>query len=492
MIFSNKKLETDKKHQFTIVGGGTAGLIAALILRKRLHCDVKIIKSEKIGIIGVGEGSTEHWDEFMKVIDIHYIDLIKEAECTVKLGVYFDGWTEKPYFHNVTNFYQIQTGQQLSGISSMYVKNKPQIEITDSHVLENLVENVIERSPTRQYHFNTFKLNNFLLKICRERGIVICEDEIIDVKVNERGITEIQGQKSNYYSDFWIDSTGFSKILISKLNAEWQSYEKYLKLNRAIAFQTEDTDEYAPYTLAKAMKYGWLWRIPVQGRWGNGYIFDNQYIGIEEAKLEVEKIYGHNITIGKDIKFNPGALKESWIKNCMAVGLSSNFVEPLEATSIGTAINQIFLFLHYWIPNYNDKDIKEFNYKMDCIMNNVRDFVCLHYLVKREDTKFWQDLKTTPIPNTLKINLEKWSRRLPISEDFSETGFTLFKEHNFASVLYGIGFYNKKQVEMELNKFSQEMRLDIDRAVKNYLFYYKNNKKNYVSHKEWIYNIVNK
>jgi len=477
-------------YKFTIVGGGTAGLVSAIILKQRLNCDVTVIKSDKIGIIGVGEGSTEHWDDFMAVAGINFNELIKEADCTVKLGVYFEGWTKEPYFHNVTDFSKIQTGQQQSAVSFMYLQNKPQVELTDKHALENLVENIEGRSPTRQYHFNTFKLNEYLVKFARQKDIEIIEDEIVDVSINDKGIEKIQGHKSVYYSDFWIDSTGFNKILINKLGAEWQSYEKYLKLNHAIAFQTEDTDEYTPYTLAKAMKYGWLWRIPVQGRWGNGYIFDDKYINSEEAKKEVESLYGHDIQIGKDIKFSPGALKNPWIKNCMAVGLSANFVEPLEATSIGTSINQLFLFLHNWIPNFNTDEINDFNNKMDSIMNNVRDFVCLHYLVDRNDTDFWKDIKKTPIPDTLKTNLKKWSRRLPIAEDFSETNFILFKEHNFASVLYGLKYYDRDQVKSEYNKLNKHLRIQNEESVKNYIFLYNLKKKSFISHKKWLTDIL--
>ena len=121
---------------------------------------------------------------------------------------------------------------------------------------------------------------------------------------------------------------------MSKLGAKWNSYNKYLKMNEAIAFQTEDTDNYNTYTLARAMDYGWMWRIPVYGRWGNGYIFNNEYINAGQAKKEVEKLLGREINVARNIKFDPGSLDRVWIKNCLAVGLSANFVEPLEATSI--------------------------------------------------------------------------------------------------------------------------------------------------------------
>ena len=273
------------------------------------------------------------------------------------------------------------------------------------------------------------------------------------------------------------------------MGAKWNSYKKYLKMNEAIAFQTKDTENYNTYTLARAMNFGWMWRIPVYGRWGNGYIFNNEYIDHKKAKIEVEKLLKTKIEIGKNIKFDPGSLDKVWIKNCLAVGLSANFVEPLEATSIGTSINQIFLFMHY-LSNYNDNDIKQYNFKVNSIMNNIRDFIFLHYMVKKNNSQFWKDIKKLSIPNSLEKNLEKWKYRLPIREDFMDTKYFLFYESNFASVLYGLNMFNIKNIKKEYENHSNEIKNIVEKNINNDIELYSSKEK--ISHKEYLSLVKNK
>ena len=159
--------------------------------------------------------------------------------------------------------------------------------------------------PTNQFNFNTFKLNEWLLKKCVERGIEIVDDDIEDIVVKDNKIIKLKG-KQEHVADFFVDCTGFKRLLISKLGAKWKSYKKYLPMNEAIAFPTEDTLEYTPYTTAKAMSSGWMWRIPTNGRWGNGYVFNNKYINADQAKQECEDYLGQKIKIGKNIKFESG------------------------------------------------------------------------------------------------------------------------------------------------------------------------------------------
>jgi tryptophan halogenase len=274
-------------------------------------------------------------------------------------------------------------------------------------------------------------------------------------------------------------------LLISKLGAKWQSYKKYLKMNEAIAFPTSDTEEYNTYTIAKAMNCGWAWNIPTYGRWGNGYIFDSNYINAEQAKDEMEKTIGKKIEIGRHIKFDPGCLDTPWIKNCLAVGLSANFVEPLEATSIGTSINQMFLFTQYF-SNYNEQSIDDYNNKMSLIMNNIRDFIVLHYITKREDTEFWKDLKKIELPDTLKTNLERWQTRLPILEDFKGTNYYLFFENNFTQVLYGLGLLNIKNLKNTYDNLNITVKKDLNIYLKEYFERYNNPT---IGHKQYL-NII--
>ena len=337
-----------------------------------------------------------------------------------------------------------------------------------------------------QYHFDTFKLNEFLLKKCREKDINIIDDVITDINLDNHGnIFSLVGGKNNikpYKSDFYIDCTGFKRQLITKMGAKWENYNDYLKLNHAIAFQTEDTDNYNIYTLSKAMKYGWMWRIPVYGRWGNGYIFDDTLINAEEAKKEIEDVLGREVNIARDIKFEAGALDKVWIGNCVAVGLSANFIEPLEATSIGTSLNQMFLLIHM-LENYQQDNIDDYNKKVNHIMENIRDFVFVHYMVKRKDTEFWKKVTSLEPPKTLKENLKKWKNRLPVNEDFKETNYYLFFEQNWASVLWGLDLFNKESIKKEYNSYDNEWR----DYTKNEVNIWKKSYENpMISHKEFL------
>jgi tryptophan halogenase len=482
-----------------IVGGGTAGYITALILKARFKTklNITIIKSNKIGIIGVGEGSTEHWKDFLDFVNISAFEIIKNCDATCKSGIMFENWSEHPFLHSVhNNLQRIKLGQTLIGYQDLLVNNCKQQELNNPHFWQNnLQEFYINNEhiqnkimPVNQFHFNTFKLNEFLNKKCIERNINIINDEIENVLLNEKEeIKELKGTKNNYNFDFYIDSTGFKKILISKLGAKWQSYKKYLKMKEAIAFPTEDTENYNIYTVAKAMDYGWMFQIPTYGRQGNGYIFDGDYITVDQAKNEVEKLLNKKIEITKHIKFDPGCVDRPWINNCVAIGLSANFVEPLEATSIGTSIQQIFLLMHL-LPNYDNKTIENYNYQVEKIMENIRDFIILHYITKKENTIFWKDVKKIEIPNSLKNKLQKWKKRLPIKEDFLSSNYLLFSESNWTHILYGLKLLNTNEIKKNHN-FINETNL---KFCKESLNIFKNNfNVKTIKHKEYLNYIRN-
>jgi len=453
-------------NKIAVVGGGTAGLVSALILKRKFsNLKIDVIRSEKIGIIGVGEGSTEHWKEFMNFVGISDQQLIQHTDATPKLGIMFEDWNKRPYFQSIQKEYDIKMGQYHSGYGYFIKDNVPPLRLGQKYYVENNLPKAEVRnfllqntSPANQYHFNTVKLNEFLSQLCLERGINIINDEVKDVVINEEGIDKLIGERYEHNYDFYVDSTGFQKLLISKLGAKWQSYSQYLKMNEAIAFQTKDTDNYNSWTLAKAMSAGWMWRIPVWERWGNGYVFDNNYINAEQAKKEVEDYLGYEITIGKNVTFNPGCLDNVWIKNCVAIGLSANFVEPLEASSIGTSIQQAFLLVHY-LPNYKKtKGIEIYNKKINHIMHNIRDFIILHYLNEKNDTPFWSELDRTNIPDSLKEKLEVWKHRLPISEDFENSNYYLFTAAHHLLVLYGNNHFDVGSIRQEYDMMSDEMK----------------------------------
>ena len=437
-----------------VVGGGTAGLVAALILKKRLNIQVDLVYSKNVGIVGVGEGSTEHWREFMEFIGINHYMLIKECDATYKSGIMFKNWGERDYLHSVN----VPFDTKYSQYAFVYAKQIAENSRYNTH--GNNWDSKInswhlgrsESPPVNQYHFNTHKLNEFLTRIAIDMGIGIIEDDINNVILDQDGsIKNLVGTHEEYNYDFYIDSTGFKRMLINKLGAKWQSYGNYLKMKSAITFQTPEEENFNYWTLAQAMDYGWMFKIPVWGRNGNGYIFDSDYINADQAKQEVEKLLGHKIEIGKQFNFDPGALEKSWIKNCCAIGLSSSFVEPLEASSIGSSIQQSFLLMHKLI-NYNEYSIQDYNKSVTDIMENIRDFIALHYVTNKTNTDFWKDVSKIKLPDSLKSKLDRWRHRLPISEDFnSVSNYVLFTAPNFIMVMEGLDLFDRKAIAEEYN-----------------------------------------
>jgi flavin-dependent dehydrogenase len=446
-----------------IVGGGTAGFVTALILKSRYpDMRIDVICSSKIGIVGVGEGSTEHWNEFLKYVGISWRSVITQCDATFKAGIMFKGWSDQDYLHSTNPDFEPKTGQYHYVYGKQISEGFTEKTLTPNLVWNNQIDNRYledKDPPFNQFHFNTQKLNTFLHEIAKLKDIPVIDDEIIDVKLtDDEEISSIVGTLKEYSYDFYIDSTGFKKLLISKLGGKWISHSKYLKMNSAIVFPTAEKEEINLYTTAQAMDYGWMFNIPVWGRNGNGYIFDSNYIDATAAKQEVEKFLGHTIEVGKHITFDPGAVDRAWIKNCVAVGLSGNFIEPLEATSIGTSIQQAFLLMHR-LPNYDEKTINQYNKAVNDIMENIRDFVILHYQTKKDNSQFWKDLQKLEIPESLATKLEKWRKNLPIEEDFSGySKYILFREANFTQVLHGLNLFDQEKIAAEYAAQRKEIK----------------------------------
>jgi len=474
-----------------VVGGGTAGLISALILKRKLDIQVDVVHSPSVGIIGVGEGSTEHFYEFMKFMGIDYYTIIKECDATFKSGIMFEGWSNKPYLHSVLQEYTPKVGQYSHVLASAIIQN---VEPTSSHTWKNEINQAFigyhESPPYFQFHFNTFKLNEFLLSYAKNMGINIYEDDVNDVILDSNGnIDYLVGNNKNYDYNFYIDSTGFKRILMNKLGAKWVSFGKHLKMKAAITFPTKDEDEYNLWTLSKAMDYGWMFRLPVWGRYGNGYIYDSDYINEDQAKEEIDKYFGYDVEIGRKFNFDPGCVDRFWIKNCVAIGLSGSFFEPLEATSIGTSIQQSFLLMHR-ISNYDDSSINFYNKSMNKIVENIRDFLIMHYITNKNNTNFWKDVSKINIPDSLNEKINLWKKHIPIKEDLIDgSEYNLFGQDNFLFIMNGLNLIDKDSIEKEFYTLND----DIIKNAKYHLNAVKENDiaMKCIGHKEFISYIRN-
>ena len=442
-----------------VLGGGNAGLMTALYQKTAIsNIDITLIKSNKIGTIGVGEGSTEHWKRFAQAVGITLKDLVEECGATIKIGIKFENWhgDGTSYYHSLADPYVWTDGYTGDAHTLMRL-------IADGTSTEELHWDLPMQgwlSPPfedyYQFHFDSEKLNAYLLKRCVEAGIKVIDAEVVDTVLDQNGFVDyvVDSTNAKHHADFFIDSSGFKRVIASKLGAEWVDWSKYLPMNSAIAFQTPYEEKIPPYTLSKAMDAGWHWRSPVQDRFGNGYVFSDQFISEDEAVNEIQKHFTDTINIGRKINFVSGKVNKFWIKNCVSIGLSSNFVEPLEASSISTTIQQSRALagsLATWDRN-DTGTIKAYNKTFDDCLSNVLDFIQLHYFTQRNDTKFWQWCNNEiTMTDFNKENIEMFKtnfvNQVLLPEDGTHGSFRIYDCLNWIQVMHGLRMFDQKNIK---------------------------------------------
>ncbi len=462
--------------KITILGAGTAGLVSAIILKKTFpKYDVKVIESDSIGIIGVGEGSTEHWKQFVDYCDINIHRLVRETDAALKRGIRFENWNGdgKSYYHALGEPFFSDVGENMVS-DSVFSRCLIAQGIKSHDVLmdTNLINYHAGLHSVNQYHFNTFKLNQFLHKVAKERDIQFVNTTIKDVKFKENGDVEglIDEQDAFHTADLFIDSSGMKRVISSKMGVQWIPYSKYLPMNHALAFPTTDVSDLKPYTLSRALSSGWNWRISTQERYGNGYVFCDEFIDSTKAYDEIQSVYDEKVEVAKDIKFVAGRVDKFWVNNCVNIGLSSAFVEPLEASSIGHSILQSFAMCHI-IPKWKlDRKCTEiFNRKMISSFDNIVDFIQLHYITKRNDSQFWKELPNLMTKTDfVQEHLETYKKVLPRRTDFFGE-YHMFSAPNWAQVMDGLELFDRNHFKQELiSNYGEGI---IDQQVRKYQEY---------------------
>lgn len=454
-----------------ILGGGTSGLLSALMIKEGLnHCNIKIIKSSKIGIIGVGESITEHWSFFEEYVGLDYKEVINSTDATLKIGTLFKEWNGKntSYVHS-TNSSNVLTS--ILGIPEIY--NHTILEesqnpycltpLFDKFYSYNQIPiyNNFDSKITQQYNFDSFKLNEYLLSKCKEKGIKVEDHYIEDINLDIEGNVSSLVSKENVFikGDFFIDCSGFNKKISKKLKIKTLSFKDYLPTNRAFVLNTDipTHQEIEPYIVNTALKNGWVWKTPTQFKYGNGYVFSDNHTTPQSA---LEEFTTHlNLpqdTPIKDIQFEPTKLEKHWVNNCISIGLSSNFTEPLEAQSLSFTIIQLQKFLEYynqWI--FNPLVSKKYNQEIDKIFNNIVDYIQLHYLTKRKDSNFWKN-KPFKLTDFNQDTLSRFSKGYFSISDFNFNDTLIFNLHNFYQVYFGLGLLTLKDIRNYVNTKSQK------------------------------------
>lgn len=438
--------------KIVVVGAGTAGLISAIQIKSLLPgTDIQVITSENVPIIGVGEGSTEHWTQFLNNADIDRAEMVAECKATYKFGIRFMGWREKPfndYFHSVGHPGLIDG--TFNGVYAIAAANNRQLTpITNNVKFRDglVVDGDFNHEQTNQFHFDTFALNEYLVKVAQRKGIDFNKRDVLGIERDpESGnITALVTDSGLVETDFVIDATGFRRVVHSLLGeSRWKSFSEWLLCDSAIAYQTpaREDGKILPYTIAHALSSGWRFEIPTQERRGNGYVFSSQHLSVDQAADELIAATGHkNAKEFRQFRFDPGYLEEPWVFNCCAVGLSSSFVEPLEATSIASSIQQALALASY-VPNIDkagDSARRVYNKAMASMMENILVMIAMHYISDRRDSEMWRDAAELPLPDLLADFIDVIRLRGPEDGDLPFHGFELFRSAHFWHVAQGQG-----------------------------------------------------
>lgn len=409
------------REKIVVLGGGTAGWMTALFVRHILpQAQITLIKSNEVDVIGVGEATTPHFVNFLQMLGIDVLHFINETNGSIKNGINFVNWNGdgKKYLHPFLEFVSDFSIPNLfdTGCGDYYLKNLirnnlPFEEYTYSYKLSYNNKIDLEKM-SYACHFDSALLSNYLEKIGVSRNINQIEGHYQNLKTDEQGyITDLCLTDGRLFEcDFVFDCSGFSRLLIGNhFKEQWISYSNHLPMKKAIPFWLDSVEDIPPYTTATAMKNGWIWQIPLQDRIGSGYVFDTDYISVDEAHQEAEELFNKKLTVRKVIDFNAGRYKNCWVKNCMAIGLSSSFIEPLESTSLYVILLQFGYFKHFIneLKKPKDQSIKTYNKIISDIMEDVLSFVYFHYITKRNDSEFWKKFKKNySVPKKLKDILD--------------------------------------------------------------------------------------
>ncbi|OGT55342.1 MAG: tryptophan halogenase [Gammaproteobacteria bacterium RIFCSPHIGHO2_12_FULL_63_22] len=439
-----------------IVGGGTAGWMTAAALSKVLEgqCNIRLVESDEIGIIGVGEATIPHIGEFNRALEIDEDEFMRATQGTFKLGIEFLNWgaigdrymhgfgfvgqaTQALPFHHF--WLRLAKLGKASPLDAYSINTVAAYQAKFMRARTDMVGSPVA-DIAHAYHFDAGLYARFLRGYAEKRGVIRTEGKIAQVLQRaDDGFIEAVVLESGERIDgqFFIDCSGMRGLLIEQtLHAGFDDWSQWLPVNRALAVPCESVDPLLPYTRSTAHTAGWQWRIPLQHRIGNGHIYCSSFMEQDEAtSILMKNLDGKPLAEPRPLKFTTGRRKSFWTKNCVAVGLSSGFLEPLESTSIhliNTAISRIISFFPQ--SGFDAADIAEYNTQTHWEYERIRDFLVLHYKATiRDDSEFWNYCRTMPVPDTLQRKIDLFRSNGRIQRD----GLELFAEPSWLQVMVG-------------------------------------------------------
>ncbi len=439
-----------------IVGGGTAGWMTASALAKALEgkCAISLVESDEIGIIGVGEATIPHIGEFNRALEIDEDAFMRATQATFKLGIEFVNWgaigdryihgfgfvgqaTQALPFHH---FWLRMRRAGRAGPLEAYSINTAAPQQAKFMRARKDMPGSPAADISHAFHFDAGLYARYLRAYSEQRGVRRTEGKIAQVSQREPdGYIDAVVMESGerIAGDFFIDCSGMRGLLIEQtLKAGFEDWSHWLPMNRALAIPCESVGPLLPMTRSTAHSAGWQWRIPLQHRTGNGHIYCSSFMEQHEAtRILLDNLDGKPLADPRPLKFTTGRRKQFWIGNCVAVGLSSGFLEPLESTSIHlihTAVSRIISFFPH--AGFDAADIAEYNAMTQWEYERIRDFLILHYKATvRDDSEFWNYCRTMSIPDTLQRKIDLFRSNGRVFRELQE----LFAEPSWLQVMIG-------------------------------------------------------
>jgi len=467
-----------------IAGGGTAGWMTAAALSKTLGkvLDICLIESDEIGTVGVGEATIPPIIIFHRLLDINEQKFMAAMQATFKLGISFENWRTlgESYFHS---FGTSGTDHWAAGFQHFWLRGRERALAGEygeyclelQAALAQRFAHLPQNGMNYAFHLDASLYAKFLRQFSEPYGVRRIEGKIAEVRTDadsgaiaslrlESGL-EVEG-------DLFVDCSGFRGLLIEQtLHAGYEDWTHWLPCDSAVAVQTKSVGDPLPYTRSIAREAGWQWRIPLQHRVGNGLVYCSRYLSDEQARQTLlANIEGELLTEPRVLKFRAGRRLRHWVKNCVAIGLSSGFIEPLESTSIHL-IQRGIIRMMQMLPNASiaQSDVEEFNQQSKLEFEQIRDFIVLHYhLTERQDTPFWRQCRGMEIPATLAHRMRLFRETGRVFRTANE----LFAENSWLQVMLGQGImpeqYHPAAAVMsdeELRTFLASIKSRVDRTV---------------------------
>ena len=477
-------MNPNKKLRVVVAGGGTAGWMTAAALAGTLgDCiELTLVESDAIGTIGVGESTIPPIVLFNRLLGIGEAEFMRATQATFKLGIKFENWKDvgETYFHSfgTTGKDHWSAGFQhfwLHGLTQGQQHSYDDYCLELKAALDGKFAHLPDDKMNYAYQLDSGLYAAFLRKRAEGDGATRIEGKIAEVELDgESGniaALRLDGDR-RIEGDLFIDCTGFRALLIEgALHAGFDDWTHYLPCDSAIAVQTASVRPPVPYTRAIAHDAGWQWRIPLQHRQGNGIVYCSRYLD-KDAALErlLGSVEGQVLTQPNFIRYTTGARRKQWHRNCVAIGLSGGFMEPLESTSIHL-IQRAVLRLIRMLPGglVSERDIAEFNDQQLTDMDQIRDFLILHYKVtERRDSPFWRHCAALPMPDSLEQKIELFRETGRVFRKNEE----LFVENSWVQVMMGQGImpesYHPIAAKLrpeELDKFLAMLRDSVAKTV---------------------------